>query len=107
MIFIQNPTKVHVINASAIGIYRSDFNKQYTESDKDFSDTFDGVVVRQWEEEAKQFENCPVTQPSCVLGWCFPTQEVHLFHCQLPLDGVWAHGLEMVNNGNHGFILMI
>ena len=48
--------KLHVINASAIGIYRSDLNKQYTESDKVFSDAFDGVVVRQWEEEAKQFE---------------------------------------------------
>ena len=52
----KNQQKVHFINASAIGIYRSDFNKQYTESDKDFSNAFDGVVVRQWEEEAKQFE---------------------------------------------------
>ena len=48
--------KVHVINASAIGIYRSNYNKQYTETDKVFSDDFDGVVVRQWEQEAKQFE---------------------------------------------------
>jgi len=55
--------KVHVINASAIGIYRSNFNKQYTERDKVFSDSFDGVVVRQWEEEAKQFEklSCQTT----------------------------------------------
>jgi hypothetical protein len=55
--------KVHIINASAIGIYRSNFNKQYTERDKVFSDSFDGVVVRQWEEEAKQFEklSCQTT----------------------------------------------
>ncbi len=52
----KTQNKVHIINASAIGIYRSNLNKQYTETDKVFSDAFDGVVVRQWEEEAKQFE---------------------------------------------------
>lgn len=60
----KNQQKVHVINASAIGIYKSDLNQQYTESDKVFSDAFDGIVVRQWEEEAKQFEklSCPTTR---------------------------------------------
>ena len=60
----NNQQKVHVVNASAIGIYKSDFNHQYTESDKVFSDAFDGMVVRQWEAEAKQFEklSCPTTR---------------------------------------------
>jgi uncharacterized protein (TIGR01777 family) len=52
----QTNQKPHVINASAIGIYASDFQNQYTESDTNFSNDFDGDVVRQWEKEAQQFE---------------------------------------------------
>ncbi|MDG1824435.1 MAG: TIGR01777 family oxidoreductase [Flavobacteriaceae bacterium] len=52
----QTNQKPHLINASAIGIYPSDFQRQYTEADAVFSNDFDGEVVRQWEEEAKQFE---------------------------------------------------
>ena len=59
----QTKQKPHLINASAIGIYPSDFLKQYTESDDVFSNDFDGEVVRQWEGEAKQFEklSCKTT----------------------------------------------
>ena len=56
----QNP---HLINASAIGIYPSNFQRQYDESDTSFSNDFDGDVVRQWEDQAKQFEklSCKTT----------------------------------------------
>jgi len=59
----QSKQKPHLINASAIGIYPSDVQRQYTESDTVFSDDFDGDVVRQWEEETKQFEtlSCKTT----------------------------------------------
>ena len=55
--------KPHLINASAIGIYPSDLLRQYTEADAVFSNDFDGEVVRQWEEETKQFEklSCKTT----------------------------------------------
>ena len=55
--------KPHLINASAIGIYPSDLIRQYTETDAVFSNDFDGEVVRQWEEETKQFEklSCKTT----------------------------------------------
>ena len=52
----QTNQKPHIINASAIGIYVSDFQNQYTEADMNFSNDFDGDVVRQWEKEAQQFE---------------------------------------------------
>ena len=52
----QTNQKPHIINASAIGIYASDFQNQYTEADTNFSNDFDGDVVRQWEKEAQQFE---------------------------------------------------
>lgn len=55
----QTDQKPHLINASAIGIYPSDFERKYTESDTSFSNDFDGEVVRQWEEETKQFEMLP------------------------------------------------
>lgn len=59
----QTKQKPHIINASAIGIYASDFQNQYTEADTNFSNEFDGDVVRQWEGEAKQFEtlSCKTT----------------------------------------------
>ena len=59
----QTKQKPHLINASAIGIYPSDFERKYTESDTSFSNDFDGEVVRQWEEETKQFEklSCKTT----------------------------------------------
>ena len=59
----QTKQKPHLINASAIGIYPSDVQRQYTVSDTVFSNDFDGEVVRQWEEEAKQFEkmSCKTT----------------------------------------------
>ena len=59
----QSKQKPHLINASAIGIYISDFQRQYTEADAIFSNDFDGKVVRQWEEEAKRFEefSCKTT----------------------------------------------
>jgi uncharacterized protein (TIGR01777 family) len=59
----QTKQKPHLINASAIGIYPSDVQRQYTESDIVFSNDFDGEVVRQWEEEAKQFKkmSCKTT----------------------------------------------
>jgi uncharacterized protein (TIGR01777 family) len=59
----QTKQKPHLINASAIGIYPSDFKRQYSESDTNFSNDFDGEVVRQWEEETKQFEklSCMIT----------------------------------------------
>lgn len=59
----QIKSKPHIINASAIGIYSSDFQNQYTEADTNFSNDFDGDVVRQWEGEAKQFEtlSCKTT----------------------------------------------
>jgi uncharacterized protein (TIGR01777 family) len=59
----QSKQKPHLINASAIGIYASDFQNQYTEADTNFSNEFDGDVVRQWEGEAKQFEtlSCKTT----------------------------------------------
>ena len=59
----QTNQKPHLINASAIGVYPSDVQRQYTESDTVFSDDFDGDVVRQWEEETKQFEtlSCKTT----------------------------------------------
>ena len=59
----QTKQKPHLINASAIGIYPSDVQRQYTESDTVFSNDFDGQVVRQWEEETKQFEklSCKTT----------------------------------------------
>jgi uncharacterized protein (TIGR01777 family) len=59
----QSKQKPHLINASAIGIYPSDFQRQYTEADAVFSNDFDGKVVRQWEEEAKRFEefSCKTT----------------------------------------------
>lgn len=59
----QTKQKPHLINASAIGIYPSDFQRKYTESDTSFSNDFDGEVVRQWEEETKQFEklSCKTT----------------------------------------------
>ena len=55
--------KPHLINASAIGIYPSNLLRQYTEADAVFSNDFDGEVVRQWEEETKQFEklSCKTT----------------------------------------------
>ena len=67
----QTKQKPHLINASAIGIYPSDLQRQYTESDAVFSNDFDGEVVRQWEEEAKQFEKLSAKQPYCVLDWYF------------------------------------
>jgi uncharacterized protein (TIGR01777 family) len=59
----QTKQKPHLINASAIGIYPSDFQRQYTESYTVFSNDFDGEVVRQWEDETKQFEkiSCKTT----------------------------------------------
>ena len=59
----QSKQKPHLINASAIGIYPNDFQRQYTEADAVFSNNFDGEVVRQWESEAKQFEklSCKTT----------------------------------------------
>jgi len=59
----QSKQKPHLINASAIGIYTSDFQRQYTEADAIFSNDFDGKVVCQWEEEAKRFEefSCKTT----------------------------------------------
>jgi uncharacterized protein (TIGR01777 family) len=59
----QSKQKPHLINASAIGIYTSDFQRQYTEADAIFSNDFDGKVVRQWEEEARRFEefSCKTT----------------------------------------------
>ena len=59
----QTKQKPHLINASAIGIYPSDVQRQYTESDTVFSNDFDGEVVRQWEEETKKFEkmSCKTT----------------------------------------------
>jgi uncharacterized protein (TIGR01777 family) len=59
----QTKQKPHLINASAIGIYPSDVQRQYTESYTVFSNDFDGEVVRQWEEETKQFEkmSCKTT----------------------------------------------
>ena len=53
----QTKQKPYLINASAIGIYPSDLKRQYSEEDAVFSSDFDGEVVRQWEEETKQFEN--------------------------------------------------
>ena len=59
----QSKQKPQLINASAIGIYSSDFQRQYSETDAVFSNDFDGDVVRQWEEETKQFEelSCKTT----------------------------------------------
>tara|TARA_Y200000002_G_scaffold232_2_gene223 strand:- start:688 stop:1443 length:756 start_codon:yes stop_codon:yes gene_type:complete len=59
----QTKQKPHLINASAIGIYPSDFQQKYTESDTSFSNDFDGEVVRRWEEETKKFEklSCKTT----------------------------------------------
>ena len=59
----QTKQKPHLINASAIGIYPSDFQQIYTESDTSFSNDFDGEVVRRWEEETKKFEklSCKTT----------------------------------------------
>ena len=53
----QTKQKPYLINASAVGIYPSDLKRQYSEEDAVFSSDFDGEVVRQWEEETKQFEN--------------------------------------------------
>lgn len=52
----QTKQKPYIINASAIGIYPSDYQRQYKETDTFFSNDFDGEVVRQWEVEAKKFE---------------------------------------------------
>ena len=55
--------KPHIINASAIGIYPSNIQRQYTEAETSFSNDFDGEVVRQWEYESKKFEklSCKTT----------------------------------------------
>lgn len=59
----QAKKKLHIINASAIGIYPSDFDKKYSEADTSFSLDFDGKVVRKWEEEVQKFDsiNCLTT----------------------------------------------
>ena len=59
----QTKQKPHLINASAIGIYPSDFQQKYSESETSFSNDFDGEVVRRWEEETKKFEklSCKTT----------------------------------------------
>ena len=84
--------KPHVINASAIGIYASDLLRQYTEADAVFSDDFDGEVVRQWEEEAKQFEKLSCKSTILRIGLVLSNKGGAFIPLSLPIRwglGAW------------------
>lgn len=48
----NNHSVEHFISASAIGIYPHDFEKVYTEEEKEIDNSFLGHVVAKWEDEA-------------------------------------------------------
>lgn len=88
----QTKQKPHLINASAIGIYPSDVQRQYTESDTVFSKDFDGEVVRQWEEETKQFEKMSCKTTLLRIGLVFSNKGGAFVPLSLPTRwglGAW------------------
>lgn len=88
----QTKQKPHLINASAIGIYPSDFQQKYTESDTSFSNDFDGEVVRQWEEETKQFEKMSCKTTLLRIGLVFSNKGGAFVPLSLPTRwglGAW------------------
>lgn len=88
----QTKQKPHLINASAIGIYPSDVQRQYTESDTVFSNDFDGEVVRQWEEETKQFEKMSCKTTLLRIGLVFSNKGGAFVPLSLPTRwglGAW------------------
>jgi uncharacterized protein (TIGR01777 family) len=58
----------HVISASAIGIYPSDFNKMMKEDAKVTSNSFLASVVIDWEKEVDRFELLGVTLSKIRIG---------------------------------------
>lgn len=60
----QKHTVTHFISASGVGIYPSDFLKNYTEEETQQNPEFLGHVVQQWEQAADAFEelNIAVTK---------------------------------------------
>ena len=88
----QTKQKPHLINASAIGIYPSDVQRQYTESDTVISNDFDGEVVRQWEEETKQFEKMSCKTTILRIGLVFSNKGGAFVPLSLPTRwglGAW------------------
>lgn len=88
----QTKQKPHLINASAIGIYPSNVQRQYTESDTVFSNDFDGEVVRQWEEETKQFEKMSCKTTLLRIGLVFSNKGGAFVPLSLPTRwglGAW------------------
>lgn len=46
----------HIITASAIGIYKSDYQSLYSETDMVYSNTFLSTVVQKWEDSVSRFK---------------------------------------------------
>lgn len=65
----NNKHKVkHVINASAVGIYKDSLNVNYDESAEAFSDTFLGQVVQKWENAADVFQSMNIRLAKVRIG---------------------------------------
>lgn len=57
-----------IVSASAIGIYPDSLEKIYHETDTEVDDSFLGNVVKQWEDEANQFEKLAIIVSKIRIG---------------------------------------
>lgn len=57
-----------IVSASAIGIYPNSLEKIYHETDTEVDDSFLGNVVKQWEDEANQFEKLAIIVSKIRIG---------------------------------------
>lgn len=53
---LENPAKIHLISASAIGIYPNSLSNFYTETTEEVDSSFLGDVTKAWENEAMNFQ---------------------------------------------------
>jgi hypothetical protein len=63
-----------LVSASAIGVYKSDFETSYSESSTESDPGFLSEVVQQWEAEADRFESLNISVNKLRLGIVFSTR---------------------------------
>ena len=63
-----------LVSASAIGVYKSDFETSYRESSTESDPGFLSEVVQQWEAEADRFESLNISVNKLRLGIVFSTR---------------------------------
>jgi len=63
-----------LVSASAIGVYKSDFETSYSESSTESDPGFLSKVVQQWEAEADRFESLNISVNKLRLGIVFSTR---------------------------------